>query len=380
MNRILFVIESLFSQGSIQQLLPIARSLAEKSCEVHLVVFDNAGPDPAENDRLSMFSSVHCLSGQRLSRTMSRHSLQAVSKLRKLIGELQPDVVHSWCGLSEWITLAATQYPVNSSGRKPKRFATELYLQPEKGFSRQLFECKISSGFEKIIVPHETVKQHMINEWYDDELFRVIRHSIEVDSYDLTKPRSELKTRLRQRLNLPDTVHIAGTVAPLIAKNRLKDVIWACDLLTCIRDDFHLVIIGNGTQRERLLKFASQTESGSHVHLLGEPDDAASLMGGFDIYWQPHLNEPLPVNLIGAMAMGIPAISVFGSGTSEIIRHQETGFATNVGARDEFARWTKYLLELPDAAEKIAKQGQRFVTSNFLENDAAEQYFELYGF
>jgi glycosyltransferase involved in cell wall biosynthesis len=114
-----------------------------------------------------------------------------------------------------------------------------------------------------------------------------------------------------------------------------------------------------------LQKFASQTEAQQHIHFLGTPANALKLIAGLDFFWQSHLREPLPGNLMLAMALEIPVISVFGPGTSEIIRHQETGFAVNLGARDEFARWTKYLIEMPEAAEKLAAQGRKYVLEKY---------------
>jgi glycosyltransferase involved in cell wall biosynthesis len=65
------------------------------------------------------------------------------------------------------------------------------------------------------------------------------------------------------------------------------------------------------------------------------------------------------------MANGVPAISVFGDGTKEIILHQQTAMAVNYGARDEFARWTKFLIEKPDAARQLADQGKAHVREQF---------------
>ena len=81
---------------------------------------------------------------------------------------------------------------------------------------------------------------------------------------------------------------------------------------------------------------------------------------------------------MSAMAKGIPAISVFGPGSKEIIRHQETGFAVNFGARDEFARWTKYLIEQEESGKQLARQGQTFVQSNFEESKMVDSYVGIY--
>ncbi len=370
-NRILFVAESLFPLGPAAQLIRLSKALAE-DFEIHIAVlheFHNC-----ENPFYESNVKVHLLGSTPVISPFSRASLLATYQLKKLIRSIQPDIVHSWGGVSEFVAQVATQLP-NVSG--PKRdlrvFATELFLQPEKRFTRQLYENRFSDGFEQLIVPHKLSAQHLVENGYPSEA-RVIPN--DVGTFDLS--RNESRQFIIDELNLPSESKIAGTVAPLIARTRLKDLIWACDLLACIRDDFHFVIIGKGSQLSRLDHFASLTESRRNVHFVGEPIGAEKFLTGLDFYWHSHLIEPLPSNLLAAMATGIPAVSVYGPGTSEIIRHQETGFAVNFGARDEFARWTKYLIEQPDSAAQLAAQGQQYVQQTHAKTSIADNYRQLY--
>ena len=114
------------------------------------------------------------------------------------------------------------------------------------------------------------------------------------------------------------------------------------------------------------------------MHFLGLPESPESYLAAADFYWQSHLQNPLSCQLLAAMAMGVPAISVLGPGTEAVIQHQATGFATNFGARDEFARWTKYLIEQAEPASRLAQQGQDHVTKNFAFDPMLQGYLELY--
>jgi glycosyltransferase involved in cell wall biosynthesis len=78
------------------------------------------------------------------------------------------------------------------------------------------------------------------------------------------------------------------------------------------------------------------------------------------------------------MAAEIPSIAVYGEGTQEIIRHQETGFAVNFGARDEFARWTKFLIEKPEESQILVQQGRQLVERAFPVESMVDSYLELY--
>jgi glycosyltransferase involved in cell wall biosynthesis len=126
----------------------------------------------------------------------------------------------------------------------------------------------------------------------------------------------------------------------------------------------------------RLQRFASLTEAASHVHFIRHPEP--SLIQGLDFYWHPHFQEPISANLMAAMAAEIPAIAVYGEGTDEIIRHQETGFAVNFGARDEFARWTKFLIEKPNESKTMARQGRELVERSFPSKSMVDDYIAFY--
>ncbi len=370
MKRILFVTESLFPLGPARQLIPLAQQLAEHGCEIHVVEFkptiDETEPPAAPQ------VVYHSLGTDSCSHPLSRASVNSIHRLRKLVRDLKPDIVHAWCGNSGFITLAATD--ASFSKTKCRLLCTELFLQPEKSFTRQLYEKKLSHGFETIVVPHESVRNQLIGDGYDSDDIEIIPNTV----CDLNFDRAAGRELVLAKLKLPSDAKIAGTAAPLISRTRIKDLIYACDLLTVIRDDFHFLVFGHGHQRSRLQQFAKLTESCEHIHLVGEPRDANAMFAGLDVYWHSHLMEPLPANLLAAMATGVPAISVYGPGTSEIIKHQETGFAVNFGARDEFARWTKYLIELPEQAAKLSSQGQTFVKHRFADRETVNRYLKLY--
>lgn len=403
MNRILFVSETLNPLGPAQPLLELVRVLTSRGWIVNVAVARCENLTQWKQDwpcevfalTQSAAEKSPAFARQRL-RPASRSSVSAVLQLRKLIRRVRPEIVHAWCGTASWLSLVAVQFPISRrllhhpwlgfrpSGQgvrasstsqrilRPKLFATELLLPPEKRFTQQLYENRFSPGLESVLVPHEWVASQLRKNGCESNI-KIIPNRIDANHFVSSAERAKFKRQLREKLQLPVDAKLAGTVAPLLAKSRLKDLIWATDLLTCVRDDFHFVIFGNGDFDARLRRFAGLTEAAQHVHFVNDPTIVPKNLSGLDFYWHSHLNEPMPFGLLNAMAGGVPAISVFGPGTRELIRHQETGFAVNFGARDEFARWTKYLIEQPDSAKQLAEQGQSWVQREFC-GDVVEDY------
>ncbi len=365
-SKILFVVDALDDFSHVVQLDMLSRELAS-DFEVHVVVLCG-GPIEQwpDSERHMHFLEQHSVSLG--DRGLSWRRLgKSGFRLRKLCRRLQPEIVHAWGKAAEVIALLG----LNAS--QHRKFVTRSNLISTGSLTVEKGIQKLAEGVEKYIVPHEEVKASMVAQRYDESKFEIVPTAVP-DGLQKFPARE----KLLQLAGLRDDSKLAATVAPLVARSRLKDTIWATDLLTCIRDDVHFFIFGRGSQRQRLEKFASQTEAGGHVHFVPVGAHAVDLLPGVDFFWQSHLREPLSASMLYAMKCGVPVVSVYGPGTAEVIRHQETGFAVNFGARDEFARWTKFLLEQTDSGQQLAIQGRDSVSGKFGIHQMAHGYRKVY--
>lgn len=370
----MFTIESLFELGPVEELKILTGALSASGCEIHIAILGEHRFEA--NQRLESGIKVHVLNkDDRTPLHSLRDCFSVVPELRKLIRTLSPDLVHAWCGQAEILTLIATRN-VPLTRRLPFKhlISTQLALPRDLGFRRQIFENYLGGDDNfTTVVPHASVKTKLIELGKPEAQIEIIANSALARQ---ASEKSSVRKSLREQLGLAQACYLAGTVAPLVHRSRLKDLIWATDLLTCVRPDFHFLIVGSGPQLSRLQRFASLTEAGDHIHFLSRPE--SPVIQGLDFYWHPHLQEPISGNLMSAMAAEIPSIAVYGEGTEEIIRHQETGFAVNFGARDEFARWTKFLIEKPKESLALAKQGRELVERSFPIESMINSYLSLY--
>ncbi|MEM7783847.1 MAG: glycosyltransferase family 4 protein [Planctomycetota bacterium] len=375
-HRIVFTIENLFPLGPAQTLFQLCQKLIAQQHEVAVAVLGQREFEPVE--WRSHGIDVRFLNGDDQTPLHTwRDGFQIIRELRALLANFRPGIVHSWCGVSQWLTLLATEdWPFINNPFEIRLFGTELFLGPEKRFSRQMLENRMSRRVEKMLVPHQSVKRHLVESGFREDRIGVIDNCF--CHVSRQQNRVDARKQLHRLLGLNESTHVVGTVAQLHPQSRLKDQIWAIDLLKVLRDDVHLVVFGKGHQLKRLRRFAALTEAKSHIHLVGHPENSEQLLAGIDVYWHSHLRSPVCSNLLTALSMGIPAVSVFGDGTREIIRPQETGFGVNYGARNEFASWTRFLLDRPDDARQLAQQGRHFVRSNYAPEKMAEKYVDIY--
>ena len=366
-QRLLYVVDALDRFGVTRQLGLLTNEISS-DFDVHVAVLGNSLESGSDALSLPASCTVHLLGKSDVSnfRTLA----QTGFRLRKLIRKLEPNIVHAWCQPAERVTLAASL-----EFESVRKFVTELQLRPSTNMTMEAIDQRLGKSVVQYIVPHEEVKKSLVSHQYDQDRISIVPNALGPSTID----RVIARRKLVQLGGFGDHVHIAGAVAPLVPRSRLKDLIWATDLLTCIRDDVHFFIFGRGSQRKRLQRFAFQTEAGHHIHFVDSEVHGFDLVPGLDFFWQSHMNEPLPSAMHHAMQNGVPVISVYGPGTSESIEHQTTGFATNFGARDEFARWTKYLLEQTESGKQLASQGRASMEGKFPVAEMADGYREVYG-
>ncbi|MEQ8410885.1 MAG: glycosyltransferase [Erythrobacter sp.] len=94
-----------------------------------------------------------------------------------------------------------------------------------------------------------------------------------------------------------------GTLAGLRPVKQLGDLVQA---VTLLGEEWHLVIIGDGPERDRVRALADELEISHRVHLPGPHPDPAQVIGLIDIFALSSRSEQFPLSVVEAMAAGLP--------------------------------------------------------------------------
>jgi glycosyltransferase involved in cell wall biosynthesis len=86
-----------------------------------------------------------------------------------------------------------------------------------------------------------------------------------------------------------------------------------------------LVIIGEGEERKNLEKIIAEELLTNHVILAGEKEEAARLLGAFDIFFLSSVKEGLPYVLLEAGMAKLPVIATAVGGIPEIVEDMKSG-------------------------------------------------------
>lgn len=360
--RILHIIPTLDRAGAEKQLVLLAGGLRQRGYDVRVAVLTRDGPLRAD---LEAAGVPVILIGKRWKLDPS-----AYRRLCAAIREFEPEIVQTWI-------FAANAYGRYAAWRcgVPRIIGGERCVDRWKGLLEWSIDRYLARRSERIVANSEGVKAYCAAHGIPEDKLVVIPNGIE-------PPRPALVSRqaLLLELDLPDDAKLVGMVGRLWPQKRVRDAVWAMDLLLRVRDDAHLLIVGDGPLRDALRRFRDQLGRQDRIHLLGHRDDALRLMRQFDVLWSTSGYEGQSNVILEAMALGVPVVATDIPGTRDLVVPGETGYLVGIGdrGRADLVRHTRNLLNDPQLARRLGANAARRVREHFSAETMIERYCRLY--
>jgi glycosyltransferase involved in cell wall biosynthesis len=284
------------------------------------------------------------------------------------VARLRPDMIHAWMFAANTYGFAAAR----ACG--VERFVVgQRCVDPWKSRLQLALDRALARRCRAVVVNSDGVRDFYIRHGAPAGRVRVIPNGVAAAPAPTTTRR-----QLLAELALPEQSRLVGLVGRLWPQKRVKDAIWVADLLKVIRDDVHLLVIGDGPQRDRLRRYRDQVRIGDKVHFLGERGDVPRLMPHFDVLWSTSGYEGQSNVILEAMAAGVPVVATNIPGTRELVISDATGYLVPVGDRAGFAKYTARLLDDPALAARLSAAARLRVQSEFSVAKMIERHAALY--
>lgn len=127
-----------------------------------------------------------------------------------------------------------------------------------------------------------------------------------------------------------------------------------------------LVLVGEGPERPRLERLATELGIGDRLQLPGERRDVRRLLAGFDLLVAPSIGrEGLGVAVIEGMDAGLPVIASRVGGLSEVVEDGLTGVLVPENDPDALAAAMARILAGSDRGASLGAAGRRRVEAQF---------------
>lgn len=152
---------------------------------------------------------------------------------------------------------------------------------------------------------------------------------------------TEIKLRSREELALP-LGHMILSVARLKADERYKGIDRVIEALPAVLEvvpDAFYVVVGDGTDRDRLERLARDMEVGDKVIFAGRVDDGllASFYDGCDVFVLPSWGEGFGIVFLEAMYFSKACVGARAGAIPEVIAEGETGLLIDPKNTDSLA-------------------------------------------
>jgi colanic acid/amylovoran biosynthesis glycosyltransferase len=191
-----------------------------------------------------------------------------------------------------------------------------------------------------------------------------------------------------ERLGGPDARRpdpaLVLSVARLIEKKGLVDLIEACALLADESVPLRLELIGDGPMRQELE--AAALRAGIEVSFLGSVprEEVVRHYRSAAVFCLPSTvassgdRDGLPTSVLEAMALGVPVVTTAVNGLAEAVIDGRTGLAVPERSPRDLAEAIRRLVSDPQLAARLSSAARRHVEAHFSLADSASRLQSLF--
>jgi glycosyltransferase involved in cell wall biosynthesis len=317
----------------------------------------------------------------------------AYQKLKKLIREFKPDIVHTHAAKAGALGRLAAKHchvPVivhtfhgHVFHSYFNSFKTNFFIRAERYLA----------GFSDAIIAISEVQKKELSEEFriaPAEKFRVVPLGLDLDHF--ITGQEEKRKKFRDEFGLVDDTIAIGIIGRLVpVKNHLLFLKAIKNVLDNSTAKIKTFIIGDGECRTTLeqlaaglgIKFSIHTDT-QHPHPLvftSWRTDVDTICAGLDMVALTSLNEGTPVSLIEAQAAGKPVVSTRVGGIADVVLENKTALLSEVNDENGFAENLLRLVADASLRNKLSHAGKDYVLEKFgyrrLVRDMSKLYNEL---
>lgn len=279
--------------------------------------------------------------------------LLLVGRLRRLMRELRPDLVHlhSRRGSDIWGAVAA----------RLEGIPVVLSRRVDNPEPRWLVRLKYRLH-DEVVTISDGIRQVLRAEGVPEAKLHCVPSAVDTERY---RPGGELAW-FRQAFDLPEQAPTIGMVAQLIARKGHATLLDALPAVVARHPQVQVLLFGQGPLRESLAeRIAADPLLARHVRLPGFRTDLHRVLPCLDVLAHPAFMEGLGVSLLQAAACGVPIVAGRAGGIPEIVRPGLNGELIEPGDVAGLARELDRLLADAALRQAYGQAGRQWVMAHF---------------
>ena len=305
-----------------------------------------------------------------LNRKPGLMRLPEAVRLRKILKRAAPDVIHCH-------QMGATLY-VGTTARTlhvPAILHTEHGNHDYSSWRQRLLATIAFRTPDKICC----VSQDIANNLVKYRLAARKNLDIQVNGIPLPTARQLSAAALaREQLGIDRQAIIYGSVGRLARVKRQERLLEAMATLTRRGRKVHLVLVGDGPQRNELERTATRLGISQRVHFAGFQLDPLPYIALLDIFVLTSESEGMPMSLLEAWAARKPVVVTAVGGLPELVDDGKTGLLLPPGEQEQLVETLASLAADPQHRRYLGDNGHALVTEKYSVEKIARTYRDRY--
>ncbi|RSL31916.1 glycosyltransferase family 1 protein [Salibacterium salarium] len=339
------------------QLLTLQGNTVDIACNV----------DEAINPELTRSGCiVHDIEFQRSP--LKKENIKAFRKIKKLVMEENYELIHAHtpvasfltrfaCRNMPWISTLYTVHGYHFFKRSPLKNWL-LYYPVERLVSRWTDGLITMNEEDYISARRMTLRK-------DGAVYKVNGVGVDMDRF--TAQTRQQRNSLRKIYNYKEEDFILVYAAELSYRKHQDVLIEAVHLLKTKISDIKLILAGEGDMEDSYKRQAVNLNVENNIEFLGHRDDISNLMMIADAAVSSSRQEGLPVNVMEAMATGLPLVVTDCRGNRDLVKNGENGFVIENHNVNQFADAIHTLYESRNLSAQYGQHSRKIMEVYSLE-------------
>jgi glycosyltransferase involved in cell wall biosynthesis len=290
-------------------------------------------------------------------------------KLRKLIAQLQPDVVHTHLHAGYYCFLS---YLRNKRDYKKIHTFHNLVRQDSPWLGRQAFRYFFS---KKIIIPvsiSEEVFKGAVEEYGDCIKVLIENGSEPVKPTPLFHDIKDKIDKLKKNAGTKVLVNVARISAQKNQQLLLKSIQRLQD------EDVICLIIGDSVPDDKKIYDALMNDKPGNVFFIGKVNNVSDYLLNADAFVLSSIFEGAPISLLEALSAGVVPVCTPVGGLKNVITRNIGFLSTDVSEEAYINALSTYLHTPEEEIERLKRNGKELFDGMYSMKHCAAQYKALY--
>ena len=292
-------------------------------------------PGPKTKVKMNGRSRVYTIRSPLVSRTAQYRALLNLRAVEEILEQERPDLIESgdpyqlgWKAVKVGRALRVpvigfyhSHFPeayLRNSAKLLGKMATSRVMKLSRAYVRKLYNQHTAT-----LVASEPLAR-VLSDWGVHNV-RVLSLGVNTEIF---RPDKSGKLAIRRSLGLNSAQKLLLYVGRLAKEKNTAVLFGAFKILHRRRpNEFHLLVIGDGPERNQLWKLQARTKSVSSIRYCADPRDLARYYRAADLLVHPSVQETFGLAALESQACGTPVVGIRGSYMDKIVCHDQESWA-----------------------------------------------------